>query len=92
MVRRAISQVHLQRADSLRRQPYPQPASKLRDNLSPDGDHADEQHDGCKGGSFLNKRLQHDPIPLEHNKNIVPFLFSESSGVKLSPARRIEQH
>jgi hypothetical protein len=52
--------------------------SKLWNNLGPDGDHADEQNQRSKGGSFLDEHFQHRTLPVtptERMKNIVPFLF-----------------
>jgi hypothetical protein len=53
-------------------------ASKLRNHLSPDRNHAHEQHKRGQRSSLFDEHLQHHTLPLfhvEHIKNIVPILF-----------------
>ena len=36
---------------------------QVRENLGPDGDHAEKQRDRCESGSFLNDGAKHDRLP-----------------------------
>ena len=56
-------------------------ASELGNQLRPDRNHPDEKRDRRQRRSLFYECLQHGHLLiLEHKKNIVPFLFSESSG------------
>jgi hypothetical protein len=95
MVMPQTESVHAEPAIPVRRPAFPQGArsrlpgpgstpgqgSELGNQLRPDRHHPDEKRERSQRRSLFHECLQHARLLLwEHKKNIVPFLFSESSG------------